>query len=154
MLALHSTHFIPGQPVYLNERSSTRKHPLLLADEPPAPVLNVAVLTAILSEQPGWDDGAAVIVQLLYDAVTPAPPLRDDPRLFGDWELVGTTSVEFVQRKGLTGLGGMPLTEPIAVFFTFLPNGEIIAKEVLTFFGQPILLNELRGKFGFNEDGN
>jgi len=30
---------------------------------------------------------------------------------------------------------------------------QAIAKEVLKFAGQPVLLNELRGKFGFSEDG-
>uniref|UniRef100_A0A7S0Q5G0 Plastid lipid-associated protein/fibrillin conserved domain-containing protein n=1 Tax=Coccolithus braarudii TaxID=221442 RepID=A0A7S0Q5G0_9EUKA len=86
-------------------------------------------------------------------ADSPAPPLRDDPRLFGDWELVGTTSKEFSERRGVSGLGNAPFTAPKAVFFRFLPTGVCLAKEVLEFFGNPVVLNELRGRFGFSADG-
>ena len=84
---------------------------------------------------------------------SPAPVLRDDPRLLGDWELVGTTSEEIAKRRGMTGLGAVPFTSPAAIFFRFNPDGSCIAKEVLQFFGQPVMLNELRGRFGFNPDG-
>jgi len=84
---------------------------------------------------------------------SPAPPLRDDPRLLGDWELVGTTSSELAQRGGLTGLGTAPFTSPVTVFYVFDPSGAVIAKEVLEFFGRPVVVNELRGRFGFSEDG-
>jgi hypothetical protein len=84
---------------------------------------------------------------------SPAPPLRDDPRLSGDWRLVATTSTELVQRRGLTGLGGAPFTAPLAVFYRFGLSGTVIAKEVLDFFGRPILLNELRGKITFSPNG-
>jgi hypothetical protein len=83
----------------------------------------------------------------------PAPPLRDDPRLIGDWQLVGTTSEDLVARQGLTGLGAAPFTEPLALFYRFLPTGEVVVKECLEFFGRPVVLNELRGRFGFSEDG-
>jgi len=84
---------------------------------------------------------------------SPAPPLRDDPRLLGDWELVGTTSTELAQRGGLTGLGTAPFTSPVTVFYTFDASGAVVAKEVLEFFGRPVVVNELRGRFGFSEDG-
>ncbi len=84
---------------------------------------------------------------------SPAPALRDDPRLLGDWELVGTTSEEMAKRRGMTGLGAVPFTSPAAIFFRFNPDGSCVAKEVLQFFGQPVMLNELRGRFGFNPDG-
>jgi len=84
---------------------------------------------------------------------SPAPPLCDDPRLLGDWELVATTSRSFAERKGLTGLGAAPFSKPVALFFRFLPSGEVVAKEVIEFFGQPVLLNELRGRFRFSADG-
>jgi len=84
---------------------------------------------------------------------SPAPPLRDDPRLYGDWRLVGTTCPELVQRRGLTGLGGAPFTAPLALFYHFDPSGAVVAKEVLEFFGRPILLNELRGEIGFSPNG-
>jgi hypothetical protein len=70
--------------------------------------------------------------------------LADDPRLFGDWELIGCTSNELRDRQGLTGLGVAPFTEPRAVFYRLTPTGEVLAKEVLEFFGQPIVVNEAR----------
>lgn len=86
-------------------------------------------------------------------ASSPAPSLRDDGRLIGDWELIGTTSPDLVSREGLTGLGAAPFTSPVKLFYSFSPTGEILAKEVLEFFGKPIIVNELRGRFGFNDDG-
>ena len=38
-------------------------------------------------------------------------------------------------------------TSPAAIFFRFNPDGSCIAKEILQFFGQPVMLNELRGRF-------
>ena len=76
-----------------------------------------------------------------------------DPRLLGDWELVGTTSEEIAKRSGMTGLGAVPFTSPAALFFSFRSDGSCVAKEVLQFFGRPVMLNELRGKYGFNPTG-
>lgn len=84
---------------------------------------------------------------------SPAPAIRDDARLIGDWQLVGTSSRELAQRRGLTGLGSAPFTAPVALFYRFDKAGGVVAKEVLEFFGRPILLNELRGKYGFSSDG-
>ena len=84
---------------------------------------------------------------------SPAPPLRDDDKLLGDWQLVGTTSSDLAERKGLTGLGAAPLTSPVALFYSFQPDGSVTAKEVLNFFGRPVILNELRGKMSFDESG-
>jgi len=86
-------------------------------------------------------------------AQSPAPAVRDDTRVLGDWELIGTTSTDVIDRAGLTGLGKAPFTEPIAIFYSFMPSGEVLAKEVLSFFGNPVLLNELRGRFGFDSGG-
>lgn len=72
------------------------------------------------------------------------PPLRDDPRLIGDWELVGTTSTDLAERKGLTGLGSAPFTSPVALFYTHKEDGQVLAKEVLEFFGNPVVVNEVR----------
>ena len=66
---------------------------------------------------------------------SPAPPFRDDPRLLGDWELVGSTSPDMQERKGMTGLGAAPFTNVKHIFYRFEPTGEVLAKEVLEFFG-------------------
>lgn len=84
---------------------------------------------------------------------SPAPPLQMDRRLLGEWELVGTTSQELAERKGLTGMANAPLTKPGVIFYQFKESGEVITKEVLEFSGQPVLLNELRGEFFFSDDG-
>ena len=105
------------------------------------------------------DASEVVALQRACEALTlasvdsPAPCLRDDPRLIGDWELIGTTSSDLADREGLTGLGKAPFTNPVALFYRFEPTGTCLAKEVLEFFGQPIVLNELRGSFGFSGDG-
>ena len=52
---------------------------------------------------------------------SPAPALRDDPRVVGDWELIGTTSSDLAEREGLTGLGRAPFTKPLALFTTGRP---------------------------------
>jgi len=111
----------------------------------------------------GVDDADASVLPGLNEACTKlallseknggAPPLRDDPRLIGDWELVATTSKDLAERKGLTGLGSAPFTQPAALFYTHRDDGQIIAKEVLEFFGNPVVVNELRGKFGFDAGG-
>ena len=62
-------------------------------------------------------------------AESPAPSLRDDPRLTGDWELVGTSSAALAARRGLTGLGVAPFTSPVAVFYRFEDGGKVVAKE-------------------------
>jgi len=85
-------------------------------------------------------------------ALSPAPSLREDPRLEGAWEQVGCTSADFNTRKGLTGLGGAPFTSPAALFYCY-DGGAVCAKEVLRLFGRPVLLNELRGEYGFSPDG-
>jgi len=81
------------------------------------------------------------------------PPLAEDPRFLGDWQLVGTSLPEFAQRQGITGLGSAPFTEPAGLFYRFDADGSVLAKEVLELFGKPILLNELRGKFLFDDSG-
>ena len=53
----------------------------------------------------------------------------------------------------MTGLGSAPFTSPLAVFYSYGSDGSVTAKEVLEFFGNPILVNELRGRFGFDESG-
>ena len=53
----------------------------------------------------------------------------------------------------MTGLGAAPFTNVKNIFYRFEPSGEVKAKEVLEFFGNPILVNELRGRFGFDESG-
>merc|ERR1711871_605097 len=84
---------------------------------------------------------------------SPSPAIREDARLLGDWKLIGTTSPELVEREGLTGLGKAPFTSPIAVFYRYEQDGAVVAKEVLSFFGNPVIVNELRGRLGFSEDG-
>ena len=86
-------------------------------------------------------------------AESPAPDLCDDPRLIGDWQLVGTNSPSLFEMAGYSGLGKAPFTQPHAIFFTFTATGVVVCKEVLEFFGKPVVLNELRGKFGFDETG-
>ena len=86
-------------------------------------------------------------------AESAAPLPINDPRLLGDWELVGTTSASFAMRGGLSGLGRAPFTGPEAIFVTFEGSGEVTAREVLKFFGRPVVLNELRGRFGFDDKG-
>ena len=71
----------------------------------------------------------------------------------GDWQLVGTSSRDVAARKGLTGLGAAPFTAPVALFYSLRSDGTITAKEVLEFFGNPCVLNELRGRFGFDGAG-
>eukprot|EP00617_Octactis_speculum_P012738 CAMPEP_0185774048 /NCGR_PEP_ID=MMETSP1174-20130828/76512_1 /TAXON_ID=35687 /ORGANISM="Dictyocha speculum, Strain CCMP1381" /LENGTH=174 /DNA_ID=CAMNT_0028461041 /DNA_START=383 /DNA_END=907 /DNA_ORIENTATION=- len=87
-------------------------------------------------------------------AASPAPVIREDPRIIGDWELIGTTSPNFSERQGLTGLGSAPFTSPRTIFFKFVETGDCVAKEVLEFFGRPVVVNECRGKFAFNSDGD
>lgn len=97
----------------------------------------------------------ASAVETLYQAMedSPAPPIAADPRLVGDWECVGCCSPELAARRGLTGLGAAPFTKLAALFFSFAPGGEVVAREILEFFGNPVIVNELRGAFGFSEDG-
>ena len=59
---------------------------------------------------------------------TAAPPIASDPRLVGDWKLVGCTSDELFKRKGLTGLGSAPFTKLGALHFSFAPDGTVVAK--------------------------
>jgi hypothetical protein len=44
-------------------------------------------------------------VYALYDTMPTEPPIAEDPRLVGDWQLLGSTTVDFQTRKGITGLG-------------------------------------------------
>ena len=55
-------------------------------------------------------------------AESPAPALCDDPRLIGDWQLVGTNSPSLFEAQGLSGLGNAPFTQPHVIFFTFTPS--------------------------------
>ena len=73
-------------------------------------------------------------------AESAAPLPINDPRLLGDWELVGTTSASFAMRGGLSGLGRAPFTGPEAIFVTFEGSGEVTAREVLKFFGRCVSL--------------
>ena len=91
-------------------------------------------------------------VYALYDAMPTEPPIANDPRLVGDWQLVGCTSVEVISRKGLTGLGVAPFTNVGALHFSFAEDGQATAKETLEFFGKPVILNELRGRVGFSDE--
>jgi hypothetical protein len=100
---------------------------------------------------PALRDACSELTILLDGA--PNPVLRDDPRLVGDWQLIGTTSKDVAERKALTGLGAAPFTAPVALFYTLGEDGSITAKEVLEFFGNPCVVNELRGKFGFDGGG-
>ena len=84
---------------------------------------------------------------------SPSPAIREDDRLLGDWKLIGTTSPELVEREGITGLGKAPFTSPIAIFYRYEQDGRVVCKEVLSFFGNPVIVNELRGRLGFSEDG-
>ena len=79
-------------------------------------------------------------------------PLGLGSQAAGAWEQVGCTSADFNTRKGLTGLGGAPFTSPAALFYCY-DGGAVCAKEVLRLFGRPVLLNELRGEYGFSPDG-
>ena len=94
-------------------------------------------------------------VEKLYEGVRarPAQPIAVDTRLLGDWELVGCTSPALAQKKGLTGLGSAPFTQLSKLHFSFTAEGRVTARETLTFFGKPVILNELRGSVGFSEDG-
>ncbi len=53
----------------------------------------------------------------------------------------------------MTGLGAAPFTNVKHIFYRFEPTGEVLAKEVLEFFGQPVIMNEMRGVYGFAPDG-
>lgn len=105
-------------------------------------------------DQKQWA-GLNAAVEALYQTLeaTAAPPIATDGRLVGDWELVGCTSRELAQRKGLTGLGAAPFTGLGALHFSFTAEGGVTAKETLAFFGRPVILNELRGAVGFSSDG-
>jgi len=106
------------------------------------------------SDKGKWPELKAACDKLAQaTAASPAPVLRDDARLTGDWELIGTTSADMEKRKGMSGLGGAMFTAPVTIFFRF-DNGRVVAKEVLSFFGNPVVCNEFRGIFGFSADGN
>ena len=47
-------------------------------------------------------DGLAAAVNTLYDLLPADPPIALDPRLVGEWLLLGTTSEIMRSRKGLT----------------------------------------------------
>ena len=53
----------------------------------------------------------------------------------------------------MTGLGAAPFTNVKHIFYRFEPTGVVLAKEVLEFFGQPVIMNEMRGVYGFAPDG-
>ena len=139
------------------------KHASYDYDAEAAAVDQVVAAVAQLQKPAGMDNddkgrwpAVAGAVEALYRtmAATPAPPVAEDPRLVGDWECVGCTSPELAARRGLTGLGSAPFTKLAGLFFSFGPSGDVIAKEVLEFFGNPVLMNELRGEASFSEDGS
>lgn len=90
----------------------------------------------------------------LYDVMPTEPPIAEDPRLVGDWVLVGVTGLDMIARKGLTGLGAAPFTNIDSLHVSFTAEGKVMAKETLTFFGKPVILNELRGAVSFTDDGD
>ena len=38
-----------------------------------------------------------------------------------------------------------PFTKLHALYYSYKKNGQVVAREVLEFWGQPVVLNELRG---------
>jgi len=138
------------------------KHVVYDYDAEAGAVEGIAAAAGALERPAGMDNDdksrwAALngAVETLYraSADSPAPPVAEDPRLCGDWECVGCTSSELAERRGLTGLGSAPFTKLGGLFFSYQPSGQVVAREVLEFFGNPVILNELRGAFGFNGDG-
>ena len=59
-----------------------------------------------------------------------------------------------ISRKGLTGLGVSPFTNVAALLMSCTGDGKVMTKEVLEFFGKPVILNELRGTLTFTDDGD
>ncbi len=98
--------------------------------------------------------GTAVESLFIAMAGSPAPPVVEDPRLIGDWECVGCSSPDAAGRRGLSGLGTAPFTRLAGLFFSISPEGAITAREVLSFWGKEVLLNELRGTVAFSQDGS
>ena len=99
-------------------------------------------------------DSLTAAVYTLYDTMPTEPPIADDPRLVGEWILVGVSSLSLISRKGLTGLGTAPFTNIASLHLSYTADGKVTAKEVLEFFGKPVILNELRGTFSFSDDGD
>jgi len=81
-----------------------------------------------------------------------APNLLQDKRFIGDWQLVATTSGMLAADKGLTGLGKAPFSDFSALFYSHLPDGRVIAKEVLKSLGN-LVVNELRGSVALDSTG-
>ena len=100
-----------------------------------------------------WDRLNTAVASL-SDAMPSDPPIALDQNLVGDWQLVGCSSPNLVERKGLTGLGDAPFTNLAALHVSFTAAGKVTARETLTFFGKPVILNELRGSAGFSDEGD
>lgn len=127
-----------------------------------------------------WPAFATACTQL----ETRAPYIMADdinlPReIVGDWELIGTTSSALFAKKGVTGLGKVPFTNPHkhGLFFRYgaarppaaaggaaITNsggdfdegdprpgwgGDARVAEILEVFGKPAAKNELRGEYRF-----
>ena len=99
-------------------------------------------------------DSLTAAVFTLYDTMPTEPPIADDPRLVGEWMLVGATSLSLISRKGLTGMGAAPFTNLATLHVSCTADGKVTAKEVLESFGKPSILNELRGTVSFTDDGD
>ena len=131
-----------------------------MSDAEQAAVDNLAAVTSSLTrfgldsgDKQKWDRLASAVAEL--ELVMPTePPICEDTRLVGDWELIGCTSYELVSKKGITGLGAAPFTNLGAVHCSFTAQGQATAKETLEFFGKPVILNELRGVVTFSDDGD
>lgn len=93
-------------------------------------------------------------VYALYDEMPVDPPIANDGRLIGDWKLIGGTSLGLLARKGLTGLGAAPFTNLGALHWSFTAEGRVTCRETLEFFGKPVILNEVRGRFSFSDEGD
>ena len=99
-------------------------------------------------------DSLAAAVNTLYGLLPAESSIAMDPRLVGEWLLVGTTSQYLISRKGLTSLGAAPCMNLCTLHVSFTAEGKVTTKEVLENFGEPIILNELRGTISFTEGGD
>jgi len=91
--------------------------------------------------------------EALYAALGGGAAIATDPRLVGDWELIGCTSQANQLKRGLTGLGAAPFTGFVALHWSISGAGGVTVRETLDFFGKPVILNELRGELLFSDDG-
>ena len=137
----------------------TVRTPAKVIDESTALKALQAALKAALKALPlvtdqRQSDGVAAAVNTLYDLLPADPPIALDPRLVGEWMLLGTTSETIISRQGLTSLGAAPFMNLCTLHVSFTADGKVTTKEVLGKFGEPAVVNELRGTISFTEDGN